>query len=65
MVGTACAPLEIGGGTACQLCYRHGSRVVPRFPQGVGVMPDFKVLGLAIWAQNPTKTQNKYYEKNE
>ena len=48
MAGTAYAPLEIGGGTTCQLCYRHGSWVVPRIPQGVAAVPAFKVLGLAI-----------------
>ena len=46
--GTACAPLEIGGGIACQLCYRCGSWVVPRIPQGVATVPTFKVLGIAI-----------------
>ena len=46
--GTTCASLETGGGIAYQPCYRHGSRVVPRISQGVGVVPTFKVLGLSI-----------------
>ena len=46
--GIACAPLETGGGTACPPCYRCGSRVVPRIPQGIAAVPTFKVLGLAI-----------------
>ena len=46
--GTTCAPLEIGGGITCPLCYWHSSRVVPHIPQGVAMVPDFKVLGLAI-----------------
>ena len=65
MAGTAYASLETGGGTACQLCYRCGSQVVPRIAQGVGAVPTFKVLGLAIWAKKPTKTQNKHYEMKE
>ena len=39
MAGTAYAPLETGGGTACALCYLRGSWVVPRIPQGVAAMP--------------------------
>ena len=65
MAGTACAPLEIGSGTACPLCYWCCSQVVPRIPQGVAAVPAFKVFGLAISAQNPTKTQNKCYEIKE
>ena len=46
--GTACAPLETSGGTTLQLCYRRGSWEVLCIPQGVGMVPAFKVLGLAI-----------------
>ena len=48
MAGTAYAPLEIGGGIACPLCYWRGSQVVLRIPQGVAAMPAFWVLGLAM-----------------
>ena len=65
MVGTAYAPLETGGGTTYQICYKRGSWEVPCIPQGVYAVPAFKVLGLSIWAQNPTTTQNKHYEMKE
>ena len=47
MAGTTCAPLETGGGTTYQLCYRHGSWVVSCISQGVAAVPTFKVLGLS------------------
>ena len=64
-VGTACAPLDTGDGTTCQQCYSRGYQVVLCIPQGVAAVPTFKVLGLAIWAQNPTKSQNKCYEMKD
>ena len=48
MVRIAYAPLEKGDGIAYPLCYWHGSQVVSRIPQGVGAVPSFKVVGLAI-----------------
>ena len=48
MANTTYALLEIGVGTACLLCYRCGSRVVPHILQGVSAMPTYEVLGLAI-----------------
>ena len=45
---TAYAPLEIGSVITCQLCYRHNSWVVLCIPQGVAVVPAFKVLGISI-----------------
>ena len=56
--GTACAPLETGGGTACQLCFRHGSSEVPRILQGISAVPVPMVLGLSIQAQNTIQNQN-------
>ena len=52
-------------GTAYEPCFRHGSSEVPRILQEVSAVPISMVLGLAIQAQNPIKTQNKYYEKKE
>ena len=63
--GTSCAPLEIGSGTSCQDCSRRGSSEVPCILQGVCAVPVSMVLGLAIQAQNPIKTQNEDYEKKE
>ena len=34
-------------------------------PKKYCMMPAFKVLGISIWAQNPTKTQNKHYSMKE
>ena len=65
MASTAYALLETGGGTAYPLRYWRSSQVVPRIPQGVSAVPTFKVIGLSIWTQNPTKTQNKHYEMKE
>ena len=64
-VGTSCAPLETSVGTTCPLCCWHGSRVEPRILQGVAAVPTFWVLGLAIWAQNPPKPQNRCYEMKD
>ena len=62
---TACAPLETGGGTACQICFRCGSSEITRILQGVCMVPIYMFLGLVIQAQNPIKTQNKDYEKKD
>ena len=45
--GTACAPLETGGGTTCPPYSWRGSQVVPPIPQGVAAVPANWILGLA------------------